>query len=122
MWSTYEVPARIAHSTACTTVAAPTLPAPPHHDDQSTREDLHQVALEELSQLPLGSRVGEVTNVESSSLCCAGKHGIVAGLVASTDRVLDSLRDGGVAQSGSNVVDGVGHALGDRVDGVRHDG
>lgn len=86
------------------------------------QEDLHQVALEELGQLPLGSRVGEVTNVESSSLCGAGKHGIVAGLVARTDRVLDGLRDGGVAQSGSNVVDGVGHALGDRVDGVRHDG
>ena len=78
-------------------------------------KNLHQVSLEEGLQLPFGSRVREVTDVESATLCGAGQNCLI---VSSIGRLVgrgDSrlLIEGGVAKSGSNVVDGVRNFLHD---------
>jgi hypothetical protein len=65
---------------------------------------LHEVSLEEGLQLPLGCRIGEIPDIESSSLCCAGQDRIVlSGLVG----VSGFVRDGRVAKRSSNVIDSV---------------
>jgi hypothetical protein len=79
-----------------------------------SKQNLHEVSLEEGLQLPLGRRVREVSDVESSSLRCAGQHRIVlSGLVGGW-----LVGEGCVAKSGSNVVDGVRNFLHDS----RHNG
>lgn len=60
-----------------------------------TSDNLHKVALEELLQPLLSCRVGQITDVEAATLSRAGGTGI--------GRLV---RDGGVGQSGSHVVDG----------------
>lgn len=77
-------------------------------------QDVHEVSLEEGLQLPLGGRVGEVSDVESSSLRGAGQDRIVLGGLVGGRLV----GDGCVAKSGSNVVDGVRKLFHDS----RHDG
>ena len=42
---------------------------------------LHEVSLEEGSQLPLGRRVREVSDIESASLCSAGQDCLIVGSI-----------------------------------------
>lgn len=86
------------------------------HDDTcelgKNTSDLHKVTLEELLQLPLSCRVGQVADVETASLSSAGEDGIVVG-----GRLIGGLiGDRGIAQSVGNVIDGFGNLL----DGSRH--
>ena len=76
--------------------------------------NLHKVSLEEGLQLPLGRRVREISDVESSSLRRASQDRIVLGGLVGGRLV----GEGCVAKSGSNVVDGVRNFLHDS----RHDG
>jgi len=71
---------------------------------------LHEVSLEESGQLPLGRRVREVSDVESATLSSAGQDGVI---LVSGGRVGSFVGNGGVAKSGSNVVDGVRNFLHD---------
>lgn len=80
-----------------------------------SKHNLHEVSLEEGLQLPLGGRVCEVPDVESSSLSGAGQDCIILCSLVVGDRLVG---EGGVAKSGSNVVDGVRKLLHDS----RHDG
>lgn len=66
-------------------------------------------------QLPLGGRICEVTDVESSSLVGAGQDSFAVSIVLA--RGFRLVRDGCVAKGGSNVVDGVSNFLHD----CRHD-
>lgn len=71
----------------------------------------HEVVLEELLQLPLGGRVGEVPDVESPALGSAGDDclilGSAGGLVAL--RSGGRLVEGGVCQLGGNALDRCRH-------------
>ena len=60
---------------------------------------LHEVALEEFFQLPLGCRIREVADVQSAALGSTGMDGIL---------VLVLTSDGGIAKSVGNVLDSVG--------------
>jgi len=74
-------------------------------------ENLHKVALEEVLQLPLRCRIGQVADVQAATL---GGTGMVGGLVVSSRLVLVGLaRDRSVGQSIGNVVDGGGGGVGD---------
>ena len=66
------------------------------------KENLHKVALEEVLQLPLGCRVGQVADVEAATLGSGSEDGI-AGLVFDLDR--------SIVQRGGNVGDGGIRAL-----------
>lgn len=78
------------------------------------RDNLHQVSLEERLQLPLGRRVREVSDVQSAALCSAGQNGLVVRSIGGLlSRVCRFVGNGGVAKSGSNVVDGVSYFLHD---------
>lgn len=46
-------------------------------------KNLHKIALEELFQLPLGCRVGEVADVQAATLGSAGVDGILVIILAS---------------------------------------
>ena len=59
--------------------------------------DLHKIALEEILQLPLSCRVGQVANVETATLGGAGRGSLIGGGL---------IIDGGIAQSVGNVIDG----------------
>jgi hypothetical protein len=95
------------------------LPSGTHHagrqENRASRQNVHEVSLEEGLQLPLGCRVGEVSDVESSSLRSAGQDRIVLGGLVGGGGLVG---DGCVAKSGSNVVDGVRKLFHDS----RHDG
>lgn len=76
-------------------------------------QDLHKVALEEFLQLPLGSRIGEVANVQAATLSGTGMDGVfVLVLVLSERRI---------AQSVGNVVDSLFGNLGDLLHSAGHD-
>jgi hypothetical protein len=87
----------------------------PTTQERKSKSNLHEVSLEEGLQLPLGGRVREVSDVESSSLRGAGQDRIVLGGLVGGGRLVG---DRCVAKSGSNVVDGVRKLLHDS----RHDG
>lgn len=44
-----------------------------------SRVHLHKIALEEVLQLPLGCRVGQVANVQAAALGSAGRRSLVGG-------------------------------------------
>ena len=70
------------------------------------RKYSHKITLEEFFQLPLGCRIGKVADVQAATFGGTGKDRIVvggSGLVS----------ERGIGQSGGNVVDGIGHFLGD---------
>ena len=64
--------------------------------------NLHEVALEEFFQLPLGCRIREVADVQSAALGSTGMDGIL---------VLVLTSDGGIAKSVGDVLDSVGNFL-----------
>lgn len=70
----------------------------------------HKIALEEVLQLLLSCRIGQVANVETASLGSAGRGSLVGGGL---------VIDGGIAQSVGNVING---GLGDLLHrgGSRH--
>ena len=72
--------------------------------------NLHQEVLEELLQLPLSRRVGEVTNIESSTFGRTSQAGIIffgtVRLVLVGSGV-GRIRDGGISHSGGDFIDGV---------------
>ena len=71
----------------------------------------HKIALEEVLQLSLGCRIGQVADVEAAALGSAGRGGLVGGGL---------VIEGGIAQSVGNVING---GLGDLLHrgGSRHD-
>lgn len=76
---------------------------------------IHKVVLEEVLQLSLGGRVGEVSNVQSPTLSGAGDHGLVLGRV---DRLVSAGADGGALSGGSGLLEGgVCHLGGGSFDG-----
>ena len=66
------------------------------------KKHLHEVALEEFFQLPLGCRIREVADVQSAALGSTGMDGIFVFVLTS---------DGGIAKSVGNVLDSVGNFL-----------
>ena len=80
-------------------------------------DDLHKVTIKESLQLPLGRRVREVSDIESATLCSAGKDGLIVGVLCGLILCRLGLGNGGVAKFGSNVVDGLSNFLHD----ARHD-
>lgn len=96
--------------------------------EMAGREDSHKVVLEEILQLSLSGRVGEVSNVESSTLGGAGNDGVVLrgvdGLVAtSTDRCAlgsrGGLVEGSVCHLGGGSFDGHDDVCGRRYGAVK---
>lgn len=81
-------------------------------------EDLHKVALEEFLQLPLGCRVGKVTDVETATFGGTGKDGVIVGGVLVVGGLAS---EGGIGQSVGNVIHGVGSSVSDFLDDGRHD-
>ena len=70
-------------------------------------KNLHKESRKEILQLPIGGRVREVSDVQSTSLGSAGQNGIVVG------RLGGVFLDGCVCKLGSNVVDGLSNFLHD---------
>jgi hypothetical protein len=77
--------------------------------------NLHKIALEEVLQLPLSCRIGQVANVEATALSSAGRGGLVGGGLV----IGRLVADGGIAQSFCDVING-SIQIGGGVDG-RHD-
>jgi hypothetical protein len=76
---------------------------------------VHKVVLEEVLQLSLGGRVGEVSNVQSPTLSGAGDNGLVLGRV---DRLVTAGANGGALGGGSGLgKGGVCHLGGGSFDG-----
>lgn len=73
--------------------------------------DLHEVALEELFQLPLGCRVGEVADVQAAALGGTGMDGIFGLVLAG---------EGGVAHGVGNVGDGIGGSVSNLLHSAGH--
>ena len=78
-----------------------------------TFDDSHKVALEEILQLPLGCRIGEVADVQAATFGGAGENGVVGRLVV-------LVRDRGIGQSVGNVIDGSGRGVSNLLHGGRH--
>ena len=77
--------------------------------------NLHKVVLEEVLQLSLGGRVGEVSNVQSPTLSGAGDNGLVLRRV---DRLVTAGANGGALGGGSRLVESsVCHLGGGSFDG-----
>lgn len=81
-------------------------------------EHSHKVALEELLQFPLGCRIGQVADVQTTALSGAGEDGIVVG--GGRLGIGGLVVDRGVAQRVGDVVDSVGDLLGNLLHGGRH--
>ena len=70
-------------------------------------EGLHKVVLEEILQLSLGGRIGEVSNIQSPTLRGAGDDGLVLGGV---DGLVAASTDAGALSSARGLGEGgVGH-------------
>jgi hypothetical protein len=69
------------------------------------RVNLHKIALEEVLQLPLSCRIGQVANVEAAALSSAGRGGLVGGRLV----IGRLVADGGIAQSVCDVINGSVH-------------
>ena len=83
-------------------------------------QNSHKIALEEVLQLCLGCRIGQVANVQAAAFSSAGGGSLVGGSL-----VVSRGADCGVAQSGGNVVDGGiggGSLVGGRGGSSRHFG
>ena len=76
--------------------------------------NLHKIALEEVLQLPLSCRIGQVSDVEAAALSSAGRGGFVSGRLV----IGRLVADGGIAQSVCDVING-SIQIGGGVDG-RH--
>lgn len=77
--------------------------------------NLHKVVLEEVLQLSLGGRVGEVSNVQSPTLSGAGDDGLVLRRV---DRLVAAGANRGAFSGGAGLVEGgVCHLGGGSFDG-----
>ena len=88
--------------------------------DLAFRNDLHKVVCEELLQLPLCGRIGEVSNVQSTTLCSTLDNCFVCGRV---DRLVTSSANvGNVGGTVGRIEGGVGHLSGGTVNlSFRHD-
>jgi hypothetical protein len=73
---------------------------------KEAKQNLHQVVLEEVLQLPLGGRICEVPNVKSSTLGCACNDSLVIGGRLFGGRIFV---EGSVCQIGGNIIDCCGH-------------
>ena len=80
------------------------------------RGNSHKIALEEVLQLPLSCRIGQVADVEAAALSSAGRGGLVGGRL-----VIGRLADRGIAQSVCDVINGSIQVVGG-VGGGSHDG
>lgn len=70
-------------------------------------QNVHKVVLEELLQLSLGGRIGEVSDVQSPSLCGTGDDGLI---LRSVDGAVSASADAGALGSAGGLGEGgVGH-------------
>jgi len=89
-------------------------------DDGHGGANLHQVALEEFLQLPLGCRVREISNVKSPALGGAGDDSLILGCVVGGSSLVagavvivrSGVVEGGGCQLGGNVLNRIGHGEG----------
>ena len=74
-------------------------------------KSIHKIILEELLQLSLSGRIGEVSNVQSPALSGTGNDGLVLGGI---DRLVTTSADAGALGGTGGLVEGsIGH-LGSR--------
>lgn len=71
--------------------------------------DLHKVVLEEVLQLSLGGRVGEVSNVESSTFSSAGDDGLILRCI---DGLVGTGSNAGAFSGSGGLIEGSGCHLG----------
>jgi hypothetical protein len=80
---------------------------------EAKKDDLHRVLLEEILEFPLRGRIGEIPNVQPTTLGSTGDHRIVLSSVgiasvSSAGRVRDAGRSQGIGEivNGSRHVEG----------------
>lgn len=82
---------------------------------ESRGDNVHEVVLEKVLQLPLGGRIGEVSNVKSPTLCSTLDDSFI---LRSVDGLVTSSADGGTLGGGGWLREGSGcHLGGGTVDG-----